>query len=150
VSRNIFKFWLPVFIWMAVIFSASSDSFSSQHTSRILGPLLHWLFPKMSEASIAEAVFEIRKTAHAAEYALLALLIWRALRKPFKGDMRPWSWAQARLVLLLSACYAASDEFHQLFVPTREARVHDVAIDTTGAAAALLLLWWLGRWRKMW
>ncbi len=144
------KFWLPVVLWMALIFCASGDSMSSQHTSRILGPFLHWLFPKLSEQAIADIVFEIRKSAHVLEYAVLALLIWRACRKPVARDPRPWSWSQARFVLLLSAFYAATDEFHQAFVPSRESRVHDVAIDTCGAAAAMLVLWCLGRLRKHW
>jgi len=46
--------------------------------------------------------------------------------------------------------YAASDEFHQLFVPSREASVLDVLIDTAGAVFALLLIWFIGRWRRRW
>jgi VanZ family protein len=42
--------------------------------------------------------------------------------------------------------YAASDEFHQIFVPNRTALVSDVLIDTSGGVAGLLLLW---LWRKM-
>ncbi len=148
--RAFCKFWLPVLIWMAVIFTASSDKHSYQHSSRIIEPLLRWLFPHLSEAQI-HAVHELfRKCAHVAEYAVLALVLWRAVRRPVKSDPRPWNWREARLTLLLVMFYAATDEFHQIFVPTRTAQVSDVLIDTSGGAAGLLALWLFGRWRKHW
>jgi VanZ family protein len=108
------------------------------------------LFPALSPEAVAELVFAIRKTAHVTEYALLGLLIWRAGRQPVRNDLRPWSWRQARLAWWLTVAYAGTDEFHQLFVPSREGRVADVGIDACGAAAGLLLLWLFGRWRKHW
>ncbi len=144
------KFWLPVLIWMALIFVGSGDTLSGQHTSRILVPLYHWLMPWLSPESVDAAAFYTRKLGHLCEYGVLALLIWRALRKPERGDARPWSWTMVRFTVLLAAGYAASDEFHQSFVSTREARVHDVVIDTCGATAALLLLWFIGGRRGQW
>lgn len=149
-SVKFLKYWLPVILLAGMIFFASGSSGSSEQTSRFLGPLFHWLFPRLSAAAIADMVFTIRKTSHVMEYALLALLIWRALRQPVRNDTRPWNWLQARLAFGVSAFYAATDEFHQLFVPSREARVLDVAIDLCGATAGLLLLWWFGRLRKNW
>ena len=148
--RPFLKYWLPVLIWMALIFSASSDSHSYEHSSRLIAPLLHWLFPQMPQTRVDAIVYFARKCAHLTEYAVLALLLWRALRKPIKNDPRPWSWREARLALWLVAFYAASDEFHQLFVSNRDAAVHDVLIDTAGGAAGLLALWAVGRWRKRW
>jgi VanZ family protein len=92
----------------------------------------------------------VRKCAHLTEYAVLALLLWRAMRKPVRNDPRPWNWREARFVLLLVMCYAATDEFHQIFVPARTSLVSDVFIDTAGGAAGLAALWILGRWRKHW
>jgi len=148
--RPFLKYWLPVLIWMALIFSASSDSQSYEHSSRLIAPLLHWLFPLMPVTRMAAIVYIARKCAHLTEYAVLALLLWRAARKPEKNDPRPWIWREARFALLLVALYAASDEFHQLFVSSRDAAVHDVFIDTAGGAAGLLVLWTMGRWRKHW
>ena len=148
--RPFFKYWLPALIWMALIFSASSDINSFAHSSRFVEPFLHWLFPRMSQARVEAIHHIIRKCGHLTEYAVLALLLWRALRKPIKNDPRPWSWREARLALWLVARYAASDEFHQLFVASRDAAVHDVFIDTAGGAAGLLALWFFGRWRKYW
>ena len=146
--RAFIKYWLPVLVWMVIIFSASSDTLSFQHSSRILAPIINWLFPQLSEETISAIVFFIRKCAHLTEYAVLALLFWRALRKPVRRDPRPWRWAEARLALLCVAIYAASDEFHQAFVPSRQASVWDVLLDTTGAVFALILLWGIGRVRR--
>ena len=93
-----------------------------------------------------------RKIGHLMEYALLALLLWRAIRQPQKSDRgaRPWRWDEAGLSLALVFIYAASDEFHQIFIATRTALVSDIFIDTSGAAIGLLLLWSLGRFYKRW
>jgi VanZ family protein len=148
--RAFLKYWLPALIWMALIFSASSDTNSFEHSSRIIVPLLRWLFPQMPDDTRYLIVLLVRKCAHLTEYAVFALLLWRALRKPMKNDPRPWLWREARLALLIVALYAASDEFHQSFVPTRTALVSDVFVDTAGGAASLLALWIIGRWRKHW
>lgn len=148
--RAFLKYWLPVLAWMALIFTGSSDAKSYQHSSLFVEPLLHWLFPHMPQTQVDEIHLLIRKCGHLTEYAVLALLLWRALRKPVRNDPRPWNWREARLALLLVMLYAATDEFHQLFVPTRTSLVSDVMIDTVGGAAGLFALWILGRWRKHW
>jgi len=134
-------YWLPVLIWMSVVFSASSDSKSYQHSMAIFEPLLRWLFPWMSPQTVELCHHLFRKLGHLTEYAVLALLFYRAIRKSAPGDLRPWRWSEAGLALMLVFAYAASDEFHQVFVPTRTPLVSDVLIDTTGGAAALLMLW---------
>ena len=149
-SRSFLKYWLPVLAWMFLIFSASSDTLSSQRTSRIIGPLLRWLKPDISEETLYRVQYAVRKAAHMAEYAVLAVLMWRAWRQPVKGDPRPWLWREAGLVLVGCLIYAASDEVHQAFVPSREARIGDVVFDATGAALGLLAWWLLGCWRKVW
>ena len=146
--RVFLKFWLPPLAWMVVIFTGSSDSKSYQHSSLLVEPFLHWLFPNLSQAHVEAIHHLFRKCAHLTEYAVLALLLWRAMRRPVKNDSRPWNWPEARLALLLVMFYAATDEFHQSFVPTRTPLVTDVLIDTTGGAAGLFALWICGRWRK--
>ena len=146
--RSLVKYWLPVLVWMGIIFSGSSDSSSFQHSSHIIGPLMRWLFPHLSDEAVHAIVVSVRKCAHLAEYAVLALLLWRALRRESTPGNAPWRWSKAGLVLALVALYAASDEIHQAFVPSREASVRDVLLDTTGAAFGLLCLWAVGRLRK--
>jgi hypothetical protein len=135
---------------MAVIFSASSDQMSFPHSSRIIAPLVRWLWPGASDAAVHDIVVCVRKGGHLAEFAILALLIWRALAKPVRGTPLPWRWSMAVRTVLFVLLYAASDEFHQLFVPSREASVWDVMIDTIGGVVGLLVLWVLGRWRGWW
>ena len=148
--RSLLKYWLPVLVWMWVIFAASSDRRSFQHSSRIVGPFVRWLFPHLSDETIHALVMIVRKCAHLAEYAVLALLLWRALRKPPELNAPSWCWSEAGLALALVALYAASDEFHQTFVPSRQGCVRDVLLDTAGGALALLCLWAVGRLRKRW
>jgi VanZ family protein len=145
-----FKYWLPVVLWMALIFSASSDAMSAQRTSRIIGPLLRWLKPDISDQTVYRVQYAVRKTAHMVEYAILALLLWRARRKPIPHDTRPWRWREALIAFGFATLYSATDEFHQAWVPTRQARVGDVLLDAAGAALGLVLLWGVGRWRRRW
>jgi len=143
-------FWLPVILWMGTIFLASSDSGSFQHSSRIIAPLLHWVFPNMSEERVQMLVFDARKGAHVTEFAIFAFLVWTAIRKPRWKDVRPWNWWNAIEALWFAVLYAATDEFHQTFVPSREGCLRDVCIDSSGALAGLLVLFVIGRWRKLW
>lgn len=138
---DFFRYWLPVIIWMLLIFSFSSDAQSYRHSSRYFEPLLHWLFPAMSQMTVERLHHAFRKSCHLAEYAVLGWLFWRAIRKPLKRDHRPWRWAEAGLALAVVFAYAATDELHQVFVPPRTPAISDVMIDTCGGAAILLALW---------
>jgi len=137
-----------VLVWLCVIFSASSDHLSFQRSSRIIGPIVRWLFPHLSDEAVHALVVLVRKCAHVAEYGVLALLFWRALRKPPAPQAPPWQWSQAGLALALVALYAAADELHQAFVPSRQASAGDVLLDTLGGALGLLCLWAVGRFRR--
>jgi VanZ family protein len=117
-SVQIFLRWLPALFMMLLIFFISAKP-SSQL------PNFDW----------ADKV--IKKGGHVIGYAILALLYWRAF-----NFMRNKRWAAWLLVLL----YAATDEFHQSFVPGRHSTIWDVVIfDNFGA---LISLWLLSRYRK--
>ncbi len=132
---------------MVVIFSASGDTNSLHHSSTLFVPLLHWLFPTMSIETIEVIHYGFRKCGHLSEYALLALLLWRAIHHTRRTNVTPsangneWRWDEAGLVLALIFLYAASDEIHQTFVPQRTGLVSDVFIDSAGGAAGLIALW---------
>jgi VanZ family protein len=132
---------------MALVFTASADTQSFRHSSMYFEPLLRWLFPHLSAATIEMIHHGFRKTCHFTEYAVLAWLFWRVIRRPERNDQRPWRWPEAGLALACVFLYAASDELHQAFVPSRTAQVSDVLIDTSGGAVALLLLWL--RWKLL-
>ena len=97
--------WLPVVLWAGLIFALSSIP----HLGTGLGAWDTML----------------RKGAHVTEYAVLALLLVRAL-----GREAP--------ALALGILYAASDEFHQSLVRGRHASPVDVAIDSVGLLIGLL------------
>jgi VanZ family protein len=141
------KFWLPALLWMALIFTASNDPHSYERSSRYFEPLLHWLFPNMPQPKIDVIHHIFRKCAHLTEYAIFALLIWRALHIS-KSELPAWSWPKVGGTLLLVFLYAASDEYHQSFVPTRTPLVADVFIDTAGGAIGLLVLWFIHNFRN--
>lgn len=134
------KYWAPVVLWMALIFSASTDVGSSDRSSRLIAPVLRWLFPSLPEPTIDAVVLGVRKTAHMTEYAVLTVLVWRALRRPVRSDPRPWSWRPAGLAVAVAMAYAVSDELHQAFVPSRQAQLTDVLLDSVGALLGLAAL----------
>lgn len=144
---NFLYYWAPVILWMLLVFSASADAASYRHSAGLFVPLIHWLMPWLGAAATEELHHLFRKCGHLSEYAVLAWLVWRAVRKPAKGDARPWNWAEAGLALAVVFAYAASDELHQVFVPNRSALVSDVMIDTSGGAVGLALLWL--RWKLL-
>lgn len=73
--------------------------------------------------------FIAKKIAHVAEYAILFTLVFRAT-----GN----KWVASFGLTLL---YAASDEFHQSFVPGRTAAIHDLGFDASGANIAAYIIW---------
>ena len=117
---------------------------------------MHWAFPSLTAEQIDSIHYIFRKICHLTEYALLALLLWRAIRHthhPTVASQRSedgWRWPEAGLALAIVWLYSASDELHQVFVPTRTGMVSDVFIDTSGGAIGLLLLWSCGKLFKRW
>lgn len=133
----------PLVVWVGVIFFASTASLSASNTSRIIRPLLLWLYPGISEEGLLRAHFFVRKCAHFTEYAVLALLAARAFLSSSKETLRRrWAfWALA----LVASC-ALLDEYHQSFLPVRTGTVYDSLLDATGGVCALAALW---LWRAM-
>lgn len=107
-----FIFWGPVIVWASIIFYFSS----------------------LSSLPSAEKIwwdFIFKKSAHMFEYAILYLLVARALNQHPKKYL---------LAFILCIPYAVSDEFHQSFTPGRFPKPTDVGFDTLGMAIAFLRL----------
>jgi len=132
---------------MTLIFGASTDLLSSSHTSRFIGPVLRWMVPGISEHSIKNVQLAVRKAGHVTEFAVLALLLYRATRRTLNCCPESWCSPGARWAFVGALLYAASDEWHQSFVPSRGSSIHDVLIDAGGALLGLVLLhgWHLSR-----
>jgi VanZ family protein len=137
--RRVWRY-APLFLWLAFIFFASTAEFSASNTSRIIGPLLRWLFPNISEEQLQFAHFMTRKAAHFTEYAVLAWLAARAFITSSAAALKR-HWFPVSLLLVI--IYSLLDEYHQTFVPSRTGSVYDSLIDMAGGLTALLLyaLW---------
>ncbi len=125
--------WLPVVIWMVLIFLGSSRPDVPVHHN-----------------GVADLV--LKKSAHIIEYAALGLLLWRAWRGSL-GQRRAVAAqssapeqtdscsSPSRLTVVVGALYAASDEVHQVFVANRHGRLADVALDVVAILMALAVVW---------
>lgn len=71
------------------------------------------------------------KAIHLVVYFILCSLVYRALLYQDRFPrLAKWSIA---CTVLLSIVYGVSDEFHQSFVPNRDASMYDLAADSIGA-----------------
>ena len=127
--------WFLLVAWISVIFFFSTDSFSGDHTSRIILPVLKSLLPFLSPDQLQIGHAICRKAGHILEYFVLGVLAWRA----FRGDSRDGGavWLQSAALVLM---VAVTDEFHQSFVASRTSSIIDVGYDFIGGIAALGLL----------
>ena len=101
-----------------------------------------WLDPDISWRTIVRIRFYIRKAAHLTEYAILAMLAFRALRLSLDVSAP----RLIGLALSLVIAVAALDELRQSFLATRTGSLRDVAIDFTGGALGVGLIVVLHRW----
>ena len=141
--RSFLKYWLPLLTWLCVIFVGSTDLMSAEQTSRFLVPFLRWLKPDISTGALAQVHFFVRKLGHISEYAILAILLWRALRSG--TNLRIKMSLLFVAVWLACGIFAAGDEFHQSFVSSRTASPIDVMTDVCGALIGLAVCLVLAR-----
>jgi VanZ family protein len=134
--------WIAAGLWAVWIFIASTGRFGSAHTSRFIVPFLRWLLPSASQSTLEALHHAIRKCAHVAEYFVFSVLLWLGIR----SEAGQWEFRWALWAVVIAGAYAATDEFHQIFVPGRGASVHDVMIDICGATVAQIVIWlWMRR-----
>jgi VanZ family protein len=135
------KNWLPAVAWAGMIFLFSTEIFSSSNTSHALGSL-SWLLPHLPHEMIASIHVALRKIGHGAEYFVLSVLVLRALQNDSgeKNGLR-----HGAMTLVVVFLYALSDEWHQSFVPSREASLGDVMIDVLGGICGISWMLWYQR-----
>jgi VanZ family protein len=120
---------------MGVILWLASDSGSVAQTGQFLVPILRFLFPGASALQIEALHGAARKAAHATEYAILAVLWFRAFAAGAGLGPRwaaSWAWASAVI-------WAGIDETYQSTLASRTGSFTDVAIDAAGALIVALL-----------
>ena len=136
-DRRHFLYWIPAILVATLISLFSTHYFSSQQTGRVIIPMLHWLLPTASPRMLHLMHVGIRKMAHVTEFGLFSVAVFHGIR----GGRFGWRFSWALATLVIAVTYAGLDEWHQSFVPLREARPRDVAIDALGAVLAQTLVW---------
>jgi VanZ family protein len=134
ITKKVIRFWLPVIIWAAIIFSFSAR-------------------PVKPATQIFWKDFVIKKTAHMVEYAIFTILLSRALKASGVEKKEALIYS-----VILAILYGVSDEFHQSFTPGREPKLRDVVFDAMGSVLAVYGLWnllpkapkRLKTWAKKW
>jgi VanZ family protein len=99
--------WLPVVAWAALIFTLSS-------------------IPDLG-TGLGGWDLVLRKIAHAAEYAVLGALLFRALGRELPA-------------VAIGIAYAVTDEVHQAFVSGRRGAPVDVLVDAVGVLVGVYVL----------
>jgi VanZ family protein len=149
-------FWIVLLVgWMTLIYVKSNEPYQAQDIRPLLatwfsttalqngmphfefyysGELLTWKEPYI----LIEFFF--RKSAHVAEYAVLAVLWLKTLNftalKRYRMFISP----------VMAILYSVSDEWHQTYIAGRTGHPIDVAVDTIGVL--LIMLLWLG-WSRL-
>ncbi len=145
--HDVLKAWIAAILWLILIAIESTAMLSADNTSRILYPLLHFLF-SMDWERFEIWHFYIRKTGHVVGYGILSVLLFRAWRAtlPAMSDVK-WTPRWATIAILGTALVASLDEWHQSFIPSRTGRWQDVVLDTCAGIAAqtIVFLWWTRR-----
>ena len=172
-TKTIFRFL--TILWMIIIFSFSArtgtvSTGDSHNVGIFIGSTFIPGFDSWNEQrqiSFAKKIdHPVRKTAHASEYAVLGFLGAGAsvFIKKYKKDKNIENRTVAdtgikyiyifmssryRTSWLLGTFYAASDEFHQLFVPGRSGQVTDVLIDSAGVLVGVVVFYCLSAvWKR--
>jgi VanZ family protein len=86
----------------------------------------------------------IRKLAHVTEFGVFSVTVFRGIRCGRPGWRLDWAVS----TFFIAVAFAALDEWHQSFVPVRQASARDVAIDALGTVLAQVLVWAYANWRR--
>lgn len=141
-----------VMCWMIVIFlfsakPADESEEMSLSVGKIIGRFFVSSYPEWTaeeQQKFAEKIdYPVRKSAHASEYAVLGVLVMEML-----GTYGSKGGARLLLSQGIGTLYAASDEFHQLFVPGRSGQVTDVMLDSAGVLAGILIFGLAENWLR--
>lgn len=135
--------WIPTALIMIMIFAFSAKPAvnSNESSLKIVNNIIH-IYQTVTNTEItadqrtkleSKLNFIVRKAAHFSEYSLLAFSIAFHLTVWGKKGKRRYLFP-----IMISFLYAATDEYHQIFVPGRSGMFTDVLIDTSGAAFGTL------------
>ena len=108
--------WMPPVLWMIIIFIGSSLSANT-----------------INHATQSHSYPLSLALAHIGEFAILSILCHRLIRS-YKFLPTGWAWLT---VITITVLYGATDELHQIFVPSRVPSIVDLGFDFIGAIVGL-------------
>jgi VanZ family protein len=120
-ERSFLLYWLPLLLYIGLIFTLSSQS------------------------SVPQAQKFNDKFLHICEYGMLAFLLWRAF-----SHQAPESFSSGRFasVVAAGAACGALDELYQSTVPGRFSSIFDWFADVAGIIVMTTLLYLLYKYRR--
>lgn len=110
-NNTFFRYWLPLVAYCLLIF------------------VQPWLPLPIS------GVMHLDKFIHFAVYAVLGILLFRAIMSVTRGSKLI---VAVIITMILSALVGVGDEFHQVFVPSRAIDREDFLYDMLGASAGVV------------
>ena len=126
-----FRIWYPSILMMILIFIMSSFvAADSDRQSGLIVNAITFAFPNLKEISFLVNI--VKKTAHFLEYAVFGFFTARAFRL---SNTSPF------FAILFCGIYAATDEYHQTFIPGRSGEFADIILDTAGATFGAFTYW---------
>ncbi|HEY1676984.1 MAG TPA: VanZ family protein [Candidatus Sulfotelmatobacter sp.] len=138
--HHILKAWIAAILWLIVIAIESTTYLSASNTSKILYPLLHFIFG-VNHARFDTWHFYIRKSGHVIGYATLSILLFRAWKETLPSPGNPkWTVRWSTVAVLGTALVASLDEWHQSFLPSRTGTWHDAVLDTAAGIVGQIII----------
>jgi VanZ family protein len=141
---------------MGVIFTESTDMASANNTGGLLYSVISFVAPHVDPAFVDLLNEVLRKTGHFLGYGILSVLVFLALKNTNRDRLRNlvrrswgiylrdlWRLEWSFIGVMAALGMATYDEIHQTFIPSRTGRWQDVVIDTSGAIAMQVLVYFL-------
>lgn len=128
--------YAPPVLWVVLVLVLGSASFAARETATFVLPVLKAVLPGVPVATLEAIHMVLRKMCHLTEYAVLALLWFRALLARARQTPRAAAWIALGVCLLC----AFVDEAHQAMLPARTGSARDLVIDAAGALGMLIVL----------
>ena len=141
-------FWILTVGWIILLFYLSNEN-GMTSTARS-GSVVKFIESVFGEGTVTDLV--VRKVAHVAEYSILTVLSFCAVRFTNKiSVIKSYAESPVKLVksdnemyiaisMWLSLLTAVVDEYHQLFVDGRDGSMKDVVIDSIGIVLVLIII----------
>jgi VanZ family protein len=123
-------------IWLAMIFTATQlPYFKGENTEAAIHHTLFW----GTHFDSKFLNFLVRKVTHVTVFGILAVLFYKSIQTFRFRFILSW---------LFTSFYALTDEWHQSFVPGREASYKDVLLDSFSAAVVLSFIFFMKKRKK--